>query len=148
MSQLYTIRRKTLYGSSVLCGNLDMRETRHTFRICGCRQDTEYICDDDGNDVTRQVLIGYPRISERRMLDMVSVRGLCIKYSWYTCGTNDEYMAMLRKVEDNQDADTYFLYEIAKDIMEHSRMKNDETIECIMGELALHSHMIYTIEEE
>lgn len=61
---------------------------------------------------------------------------------------NEEYLAMLRKVEDNQDADAYFLYEIAKDIMEHSQMKNDETIEIIMSELALHSHMIYTIEEE
>lgn len=148
MSQLYTIRRKTPYGSSVLHGNLDMREARRTFRICGYRQDTEFICDDDGNDVTRQVLGGYPRILKHRILDMWYVRDLCIRYDWYTCGTNEEYAAMLHRVGSNQEADDYFLYEIAKDIMEHSRMKNDETIERIMGELALHSHMIYTIEEE
>ncbi len=148
MSQLYSIRRKTEYGFSILYRNLDISDARRVFRTCGYRYDTEYVCDDDGNDVTKQILDDYPRITERRDLDMVDVRGLCIKYSWYTCGTNEDYMAMLRKVEENQEADAYFLYDIAKDIMEHSRMENDETIESIMGELALHSHMIYTVEEE
>lgn len=149
MSQLYTIRRKTKYCNYILDDNLDMQEARRIFRTHGYRQDTEYICDDDGNDVTKQVLDGYPRITERRVLFMTSVRGLCIRYRWYTCGTNEEYAAMLHKVEDYlENVDTYFLYEIAKNIMEHSRMENDETIESVMSELALHSHMIYTIEEE
>lgn len=148
MSQLYTIRRKTEYGISILDRNLDKQDAKWWFRKFGYQHDPVFICDDDGNDVTKQVIGGYPRITERRILDMVSVRGVCIKYSWYTRGTNEEYAALLRKVEDNQEADVYFLYDIAKDIMEHSCMENDETIESIMGELALHSRMIYTVEEE
>lgn len=94
------------------------------------------------------VISSPPKITSRRVLFDTSVRGMCIKYHWYTCGTNEEYMAMLRKVEHQYRADDKFLYEIAKDIMSHSHMVNDETIGGVMSELALHSRMIYTIEEE
>ena len=46
---------------------------------------------------------------------------LCINKGWYTSGNNDQYERMLSYVEKHhQDPTTQDIYNVAKDIMEHS----------------------------
>lgn len=55
------------------------------------------------------------KIVENRMFDLTKVRAMCIKYEYYTSGTNEEYIRMFQKCGLN-----YSVLDIAKDIFEHS----------------------------
>lgn len=147
MSQLYSIRRKvdTGRGYVTLYMNLDEREARRVFRSCHYGENGEYIADPDGRDETARIMSGCPRIVERRHLTRDDVYDLCVRYGWYTRGTNQEYQAMLSAVKQNECVDAYFLYGIAKDIVEHSRMENGESIEMVMGELSMHCYSVFSI---
>lgn len=60
-------------------------------------------------------------ITERRTVSPMDVRQVCIDHDFYTCGTNDDYEAMLDLVGNNMaDLSNEVLYEIADDIMRHS----------------------------
>lgn len=66
------------------------------------------------------------------------VRQICIDYSWYTCGTNEDYKKMLNycnSTQNNVGDMTDFIYTIAKDILNHS--SDDEVdVESIMSIIA------------
>lgn len=62
-----------------------------------------------------------PRITEKRVANWHDLRSMCIRRSYYTQGTNEEYQALADKVfEHSKDMSNEVLYEIAKDILEHS----------------------------
>ena len=60
---------------------------------------------------------------ETRTLSAYNLRNLCIRKNWYTCGDNEEYMALFGSLTENYHAvemTTEKLAEIATDIYEHS----------------------------
>lgn len=59
------------------------------------------------------------RIKETRKIDAYKVRQMCIKDNYYTRGTNEDYTNLLMNLCE-MDADTYTIYIIATDIIEHS----------------------------
>lgn len=73
-----------------------------------------------------------PKITETRLWGKDAVRRCCIKNDLYTCGTNEDFVHMLKMVfklfPDNES-----LYIVAKDIAEHSE---DQTISNVMYLLA------------
>ena len=74
---------------------------------------------------------------EIRKLSAENVRQLCINKNWYTKGSQEEYVALLNKIEDIRDSDVSVtanqLGEIAENILEHS--DTTYTVESIMWEL-------------
>lgn len=86
---------------------------------------------------------------ESRLLGTSTVRSLCIKNNWYTCGSNEQYDAMFAKLynEDGTYAHitTEKLAEIATDIYYHSEI-DDYTVDAIMDELA--RNCTYIFEKE
>ena len=74
-----------------------------------------------------------------------SVRMLCVKQQWYTCGTNKEYDHMLEYVRNNKPVLSN-IFIVAKDIFDHSENDDygyeDEVIESIM--FLLNSEAIVT----
>ena len=69
-----------------------------------------------------------PNIKAESIWSMSDVRETCIKHNLYTRGDVRAYDKMLNRVEELE-PDTNGLYEIAKDIQEHSE---DQTISNIM----------------
>ena len=72
------------------------------------------------------------------------VRDLCIKRDWYVKGTCDEYDKMLNYINEHYCPKSKDVYNVAKDIFEHSNKDNwirgaglseNEAIESIMFEL-------------
>lgn len=62
-------------------------------------------------------------IKEIKRIDTDKLRGICIKNNWYTKGNNEEYSNMFSMC-DVDNVTTELLYEIAKDIYEHTDVKN------------------------
>lgn len=74
---------------------------------------------------------------EIRRLNAENVCQLCRDKNWYTKGSQEEYVALLNKIEDiaeyNASITANQLGEIAEDIFEHS--DTTYTVESIMWEL-------------
>lgn len=88
------------------------------------------------------------KITETQRLSMNAVRRMCIENNWYTCGTNEQYDRMLRKVNalsDIQIITVNELYPIADDILAHS--DTDLDVACIMCALGKKIVRIYDVEE-
>ena len=86
-----------------------------------------------------------PKIEVKRTWDSESVRIICVKHELYTKGNTKEYTTMLNRVEEIE-PDTNGLYEIAKDIKEHSE---DQTVSNIMFILEKDAvHTFFEIEGE
>ena len=82
-----------------------------------------------------------PKIEEKRIWSVESVRSACIKNNLYTRGDNDDYSHMLgwvRRLYPNEEN----LYFIAEDIQKHSK---DQTITNVMFILA-NDAVTYTFE--
>ena len=74
---------------------------------------------------------------EIRKITASSLRALCIRQNWYTAGDNDEYSHLLYDLAGNKEnLSTADIIEIATDIMEHSDMSPDYTIESVAFEVA------------
>lgn len=74
---------------------------------------------------------------EIRIIRASSLRQLCIDHDWYTAGDNDEYGHLLFDLADNKEnLTTADIIEIAEDIMAHSDLDADCTIESIAFEVA------------
>ena len=74
---------------------------------------------------------------EIRQISASSLRALCIRQNWYTAGDNDEYSHLLYDLaNDKENLSTADIIEIAADIMEHSDMSADYTIESVAFEVA------------
>ncbi len=74
---------------------------------------------------------------EIRKISASSLRQLCVENDWYTCGDNDEYRHLLFDLAGNKEnLSTSDIIEIAADIMEHSDLDDDCTIENIAFEVA------------
>lgn len=58
-----------------------------------------------------------------------SIRTMCIRHNFYTCGNNAEYDSLLAK--ESLKPTTKVIAEIASDILEHSEA-DDYTMECMM----------------
>lgn len=69
-----------------------------------------------------------PEIIEETKWDPDSIRCMCIKHNLYTCGTVSDYNFMLNTV-GVQDPTVHWIYEIAQDIVKHSK---DQTVENVM----------------
>lgn len=78
-------------------------------------------------------------LKETRKMDTARIRNICIKMDWYTRGTCDEYSKMFETAE-REEATPEGIYEVAKDIFEHSNMDHyirdgyseDEIIQNVM----------------
>lgn len=85
------------------------------------------------------------KYEEMKILSAGKVRDLCIEKGWYTRGDNNEYAAMLDKVEDIKDSGKSLtadqLGEIAEDILAHSNTMY--TVESIMWELNRTANTFY-----
>ena len=74
---------------------------------------------------------------EIRKISASSLRTLCIRQDWYTAGDNDEYGHLLFDLAgDKENLSTADIIEIAADIMAHSDLDDDCTIEEIAFEVA------------
>lgn len=74
---------------------------------------------------------------EIRKISASSLRALCIKNDWYTAGDNDEYGHLLYDLaNDKENLTTEDIIEIAADIMAHSDLGDDYTIESVAFEVA------------
>lgn len=74
---------------------------------------------------------------EIRVIHASSLRALCIRKNWYTAGDNDEYSHLLYDLAGNKEnLSTADVIEIAADIMEHSDLSADYTIESVAFEVA------------
>ena len=74
---------------------------------------------------------------EIRKISASSLRTLCIRQDWYTAGDNDEYGHLLFNLAgDKENLSTADIIGIAADIMAHSDLDDDCTIEEIAFEVA------------
>ena len=74
---------------------------------------------------------------EIRKIRASALRQLCIDQDWYTAGDNDEYSHLLFELAGDKDnLSTADIIEIAADIMAHSDLNDDCTIENIAFEVA------------
>lgn len=74
---------------------------------------------------------------EIRKITASSLRALCVRQDWYTAGDNDEYGHLLFNLAgDKENLSTADIIEIAADIMAHSDLDDDCTIEEIAFEVA------------
>ena len=65
-------------------------------------------------------------IKEVKRIDTNKVRAMCIKNNWYTAGTTKDYSNMFRMCETDN-VTPLNLYEIAKDIYEHTNIDTAKT---------------------
>ena len=74
---------------------------------------------------------------EIRKISASNLRALCIRQNWYTAGDNDEYSHLLLDLAQyKENLSTVDIMEIAADIMEHSELDDDCTIESVAFEVA------------
>lgn len=74
---------------------------------------------------------------EIRRITASRLRALCVHFDWYTAGDNDEYRHLLYDLaNDKPNLSTADIMEIAADIMEHSDLDDDCTIESVAFEVA------------
>ena len=74
---------------------------------------------------------------EIRKISANALRQLCIDHDWYTAGDNDEYGHLLYDLaNDKENLTTADIIEIASNIMEHSDLNDDCTIESIAFDVA------------
>ena len=74
---------------------------------------------------------------EIRRISACSLRQLCVDKDWYTAGDNDEYGHLLYDLaNDKENLTTADIIEIAADIMAHSDLDDDYTIESVAFEVA------------
>lgn len=74
---------------------------------------------------------------EIRKISANALRQLCVEKDWYTCGDNDEYGHLLFDLAGHKEnLSTADIMEIASDIMAHSDMDDDCTIESVAFEVA------------
>lgn len=69
------------------------------------------------------------KFKEIREFKEDSIRAMCIRHNFYTCGNNEEYSALLKK--ESLKPTTKVIAEIAVDIIRHSEVK-DYPIESMM----------------
>lgn len=58
------------------------------------------------------------RIANR--IDMSNLRQMCIDHKYYSCGDCKAYDSMLTRYKDDKDVSAEEIYDLAKDIKEHS----------------------------
>lgn len=113
---------------------IDVHVTHETDSDCYSARYTYIIVDEDRLELDTEKCptsicnVGY-------YISAKEVRQMCDEYSWYTCGTIEDYNKMLNYCKSTQEKDgdmTDFIYTVAKDIFEHSN-KNDISVESIMG---------------
>lgn len=74
---------------------------------------------------------------EIRAIKASSLRALCVSQNWYTAGDNEEYGHLLFNLAQNKEnLSTADIMEIAADIMKHSELDDDCTIESVAFEVA------------
>jgi hypothetical protein len=74
---------------------------------------------------------------EIRKIRASALRQLCIDRDWYTAGDNDEYSHLLYDLaNDKENLSTADIIEIAADIMAHSDMSDDYSVESVAFEVA------------
>ncbi len=74
---------------------------------------------------------------EIRKIRASALRQLCVDHDWYTAGDNDEYGHLLYDLAENKEnLSTADIIEIAADIMEHSELDDDCTVESVAFEVA------------
>lgn len=85
------------------------------------------------------------QIHEEDIWDRSSVRDVCIGNDLYTCGTIKEYEKMLSIVDENE-PDTWTIYRVAKDILEHSEGQTITNIMFLLRNRAV--QRFYEVTEE
>ena len=81
---------------------------------------------------------------EIRVIRASSLRALCVRQNWYTAGDNDEYGHLLLDLAGSKEnLSTADIMEIAADIMEHSDLDDDCTIESVAFEVARIAYVFF-----
>lgn len=78
-----------------------------------------------------------PEITTITYWNTSSVMRACIKNVLYTKGDNDEYAAMLARVDQFLNPSDYGLYVVAKDIAEHSKGQTVTNVMYILANSAI-----------
>lgn len=86
------------------------------------------------------------KIETTKLIHSSELRALCIKKEWYTQGTNEDYDKLFRKVFNMQNISDMDIYNIAKDIVEHSN-KDKLLSECGLNEKRLIESFMYEINK-
>ena len=74
---------------------------------------------------------------EIRRISASALRQLCIDHDWYTAGDNEEYEHLLLDLAGHKEnLSTADIIEIAADIMAHSNMSDDYSVESVAFEVA------------
>lgn len=60
------------------------------------------------------------KITSKKVWSWHNMREMCIRENFYTCGSCEEYDAMLAKVRENEPTDE-IIYGVAADINAHSK---------------------------
>lgn len=83
---------------------------------------------------TKAWKIKEPPVREIRLLAPMDLRKLCIKNNWYTMGDNEQYGNLLINLthHGSQNMTTADIEAVARDIMEHSDMDDDEDLCSVM----------------
>lgn len=72
------------------------------------------------------------KFKEYRSWSVTDVRAMCIRENLYTEGTNEQYGAMFRMVNDLTPT-VENIYKVAKDINSHSEFQSVENIMCMLA---------------
>lgn len=88
------------------------------------------------------------KIKETRVLSFENLRSLCIRRNWYTRGTCEDYENLFNRLRDENlnpiHVSTEVLYDLAQDIMAHSKIEDDYGITDVMYELATSCYVYFT----
>lgn len=80
---------------------------------------------------------------EYRRISRNALRSLCIKQDWYTRGTNEQYSEILDYASSKSNLSTRNLVHIAQDIIAHSEMHQDYTIESVLYKLCAATYTVF-----
>lgn len=98
-----------------------------------------YVTEGDKTtiELIRENVCVTKQYKEIRRISASNLRALCVRQDWYTAGDNDEYGHLLYDLAQNKEnLSTADVMEIAADIMDHSELDDDRTIESVAFEVA------------
>lgn len=97
-------------------------------RICDLGNRLEVVTGEFGENVVN-IWIEEP-IKEKRFINFLDLRQLCIRNKWYTLGTVEEYNSFLISTTKMENVTVKEIVEIAEDIKEHSKIDYELTDIC------------------
>lgn len=107
-----------------------------TTTVTPCFRSTRFGAEPMTTTIIERMFTMKKQYKETRIISSMSLRQLCINMNWYTLGDNEEYEHLLYDLAAQKpNLTTEDIMAIAEDIMEHSEMSPDYTIESVAFEV-------------